>query len=100
MPSHHCLKLLAAAISLAAAGTLGATPVSAGSSNAFVALNQHATMLHRGDKVSGPLSSAQPMHIEVALKLRNPAQLHSFIATEFGLRSILVAVAMISGLRA
>ena len=81
MPSHHCLKLLAAAISLAAAGTLGATPVSAGSSNAFVALNQHATMLHRGDKVSGPLSSAQPMHIEVALKLRNPAQLHSFIAT-------------------
>jgi xanthomonalisin len=73
--------LLAAAISLAAAGTLGATPVSATSGGSFVALNQHATVLRQGDKVSGPLSSAQPMHIEVALKLRNPAQLHSFIAT-------------------
>ncbi|MGN6654010.1 MAG: pre-peptidase C-terminal domain-containing protein [Rhodanobacter sp.] len=81
MPSHHCLKLLAAAISLAAAGTLGATPVAATSGGSFVALNQHATVLRQGDTVSGPLSSAQPMHIEVALKLRNPAQLHSFIAT-------------------
>ena len=81
MPSHHCLKLLAAAISLAAAGTLGATPVGTTSGGSFVALNQHATVLHQGDQVSGPLSSAQPMHIEVALKLRNPAQLHSFIAT-------------------
>lgn len=81
MPSHHRLKLLAAAISLAAASALGATPVGATSGTAFVALNQHATTLRQGDTVSGPLSSAQPMHIEVALKLRNPAQLHSFIAT-------------------
>src|SRR6185312_5453412 len=81
MPSHHRLKLLAAAISFAAAGALGATPASITSGTTFVALNQHATVLRQGDVVSGALSSAQPMHIEVALKLRNPAQLHSFIAT-------------------
>ena len=82
MPSHFRLKLLAAAISLAAAGSVCAAPGSASAStNAFVALNQHATVLRQGDVVNGPLSPAQPMHIEVALKLRNPAQLHSFIAT-------------------
>ncbi|MEO6801455.1 MAG: pre-peptidase C-terminal domain-containing protein [Rhodanobacter sp.] len=81
MPSHNRLKLLATAISLAAAGSLGATPASAaGAATAFVALNQHATALRQGDVVNGPLSPAQPMHIEVALKLRNPAQLNSFIA--------------------
>ncbi|ODT91900.1 MAG: hypothetical protein ABS82_14465 [Rhodanobacter sp. SCN 67-45] len=73
--------MLAAAISFAAAGALGATPASITSGTTFVALNQHATVLRQGDVVSGALSSAQPMHIEVALKLRNPAQLHSFIAT-------------------
>src|SRR5690242_17815510 len=81
MPSHHRLKLLAAAISFAAAGALGATPASITSGTTFVALNQHATVLRQGDVVSGALSSAQPMHIEAALKLRNPAQLHSLIAT-------------------
>ncbi|MGH8338598.1 MAG: protease pro-enzyme activation domain-containing protein, partial [Gammaproteobacteria bacterium] len=71
-----------AAIGLAVAGSIGATPVgTAVVGNAFIALNQHATILRQGDVVSGPLSASQPMHIEVALKLRNPAQLHSFIAT-------------------
>ena len=82
MPSHFRLKLLVAAIGIAAAGSIGATPAgSAVSSNAFVALNQHATTLRQGDVVSGPLSTAQPMHIEVALKMRNPTELHNFIAT-------------------
>jgi len=82
MPSHFRLKLLVAAIGIAAAGSIGATPADATvSSNAYVALNQHATALRQGDVVSGPLAASQPMHIEVALKLRNPAQLHSFIAT-------------------
>ncbi len=81
MPSHIRLKLLVAAISFAVAGSVSATPISAVSGNAFVALNQHATALRQGDVVDGALSPAQPMHIEVALKLRNPAQLQSFIAT-------------------
>ncbi len=82
MPSHFRLKLLVAAISLAAAGSIGATPSSAVlGTNTFIALNQRATVLRQGDVVNGPLSPAQPIHIEVALKLRNPDQLHSFIAS-------------------
>ena len=82
MPSHFRLKLLVAAISLAAAGSVGAATVgTVVGGNAFVALNQHATTLRQGDVISGPLAASQPMHIEVALKLRNPTQLHSFIAT-------------------
>ncbi len=81
MQSHFRLKLLVAAISLAAAGSIGATPLGgAAGNNSLVALNQHATALRQGDVVSGPLSAAQPMHIEVALKLRNPDQLHAFLA--------------------
>ena len=82
MPSHFRLKLLVAAIGIAAAGSISATPAgTAVASNAFVALNQHATALRQGDVVTGPLSPAQPIHIEVALKLRNPGELHNFIAT-------------------
>ncbi|MHB1059420.1 MAG: pre-peptidase C-terminal domain-containing protein [Rhodanobacter sp.] len=82
MPSHFRLKLLVAAIGMAAAASVSATPASSvANSNAFVALNQHATQLRQGDVVSGPLATSQPIHIEVALKLRNPAQLHTFLAT-------------------
>ncbi|MEO7051510.1 MAG: pre-peptidase C-terminal domain-containing protein [Rhodanobacter sp.] len=83
MPSHNRLKLLAVAISLAAAGSIGATAASAATPaiNSFIALNQPATVLRQGDLVSGPLSPTQPIHIEVALKLRNPDQLHSVIAS-------------------
>ncbi|KQZ68125.1 xanthorhodopsin [Rhodanobacter sp. Root561] len=78
MPSHFRLTLLTAAISMAAVTSVHATPTG---NNAFVALNQHATQLRRGDVISGPLATSQPIHIEVALKLRNASQLHSFIAT-------------------
>ena len=82
MPSHFRLKLLVAAIGTVAAATVSAAPASnAVTSNAFVALAQHATQLRQGDVVSGPLATSQPIHIEVALKLRNPAQLHTFLAT-------------------
>jgi xanthomonalisin len=77
MPSHFRLTLLAAAIGLAAIGSASATSAS---NHAFVALNQHATVLRHGDVLSGPLATSQPIHIEVALKLRNPAQLHTFLA--------------------
>ncbi|MEO5830633.1 MAG: pre-peptidase C-terminal domain-containing protein [Rhodanobacter sp.] len=78
MPSYFRLSLLTAAISMAAIASASAASVS---SNAFVALSQHATQLRQGDVISGPLATSQPIHIEVALKLRNPSQLHSFIAT-------------------
>jgi xanthomonalisin len=82
MPSHFRLKLLVAAIGTVAAATVSAAPASnAVTSNAFVALAQHATQLRQGDVVSGALATSQPIHIEVALKLRNPAQLHTFLAT-------------------
>jgi xanthomonalisin len=81
MPSHFRLKLLVAAIGMAAAASVSAAPASSANSNAFVALSQHATQLRQGDVVNGPLATSQPIHIEVALKLRNPAQLHTFLAT-------------------
>ncbi|KAA0069305.1 pre-peptidase C-terminal domain-containing protein [Rhodanobacter sp. T12-5] len=82
MPSHFRLKLLVAAIGVAAAATVSAAPASnAVTGNAFVALAQHAAQLRQGDVVSGALATSQPIHIEVALKLRNPAQLHTFLAT-------------------
>jgi xanthomonalisin len=78
MPSHFRLTLLTAAIGMAAIASANATSAN---SQAFVALNQHATQLRQGDVVSGPLATSQPIHIEVALKLRNPDQLSAFLAT-------------------
>ena len=78
MPSHFRLTLLTAAIGMAAIASANATSAN---THAFVALNQHATQLRQGDVVSGPLATSQPIHIEVALKLRNPDQLHTFLAT-------------------
>jgi PKD repeat protein len=78
MPSHFRLTLLTAAIGMAAIASANATSAN---SQAFVALNQHATQLRQGDVVSGALATSQPIHIEVALKLRNPDQLHAFLAT-------------------
>ncbi len=81
MPSHFRLKLLVAAIGMTAAMSVSATSGNAISSQAFVVLTPHATPLRRGDVVSGALATSQPIHIEVALKLRNPAQLHTFLTT-------------------
>jgi len=39
-----------------------------------------ATALNTGDTVTGPLATSQPMHIVVALKLNNQAQLQAFLA--------------------
>ncbi|MFZ0872734.1 MAG: protease pro-enzyme activation domain-containing protein [Rhodanobacter sp.] len=79
MPSHFRLKLLAAAIGVAAATSVCAA--STNNASAFVALtSQHATALNRGDVAAGPLAFSQPMQIVVSLKLRNQSQLNSFLA--------------------
>ena len=76
------LKLLVAAISIGCASAISAATLpSVANPGAFIALAQHATVMHTGDVANGALAAAAPMHIEVALKLRNPAQLQSFIAT-------------------
>jgi len=80
MPSHFRLKLLVAAIGMAAAASVSAT-TGAVTGNTFVALAQNTVALRQGDVVSGVLETSQPIHIEVALKLRNPEQLHTFLAT-------------------
>jgi PKD repeat protein len=81
MQSHFRLKLLAAAIAMAAASVSATTASNAVTTNAFVPLAQHATALRKGDVISGALAASQPIHIEVALKMRNPNQLSSFLAT-------------------
>lgn len=81
MTGNFRVKALVVALSLAAgAAAHAAVPASYATplGNGTVA---HATLLHQGDVVAGPLALSQPMHIAVALKLRNQSQLQSFIAT-------------------
>lgn len=87
MSSKRRMGVLAAAIlGVATAGAAGAAAAqNQASANAQVASDTspvvaHAFALHRGDSYVGALSFSQPMHIEVALKLRNGAELKSFIA--------------------
>ena len=80
MQNHFRLKLLVASIALAATASGYATPTS-NVSNAFIALaTQNVNTLRNGDVSTGPLAFSQPMHIVVSLKLRNKAQLDSFVA--------------------
>jgi hypothetical protein len=80
MQSHFRLKLLVASIAMAATASLYATPAS-NVSSAFVALpTQTVNTLRNGDVSTGPLAFSQPMHVVVSLKLRNKAQLDSFVA--------------------
>jgi len=80
MQSHFRLKLLVASIAMAATATVYATPAS-NVSSAFVALpTQSVNTLRNGDVSTGPLAFSQPMHVVVSLKLRNKAQLDSFVA--------------------
>src|SRR6185437_8386851 len=71
---HHVrLKALAIAIAMAAASSVCAGTAHTTSSALFTTV-RHATTLHTGDRVVGPL------HVAVSLKLRNKAQLDAFIA--------------------
>ena len=65
-------------LTLLAAALAAVTATSVCAADAQVAI-AHAPRLHAGESIVGPLAASQPMHIEVALKLRNQAQLHSFI---------------------
>ena len=75
MPANIRLKALAAALAVATAPA--AFAASASASMVRVA---GPMALHQGDVVTGAVAASQPMHIEVALKLRNPDQLHAFLA--------------------
>lgn len=77
---HHVrLKALAAAIAMAAASTV--CTATAGTANgALFSILRHATALHAGDRIVGPLDVAHAMHIAVSLQLRNKAQLDAFVA--------------------
>ena len=77
---HVRLKALAAAIALAAASSVCAATSASTTSSALFTTVRHATALHAGDRVVGPLDVAQPMHISVSLNLRNKAQLDAFVA--------------------
>ena len=67
---------LATTFALAAAGK----PVQAGNIKNGIAVVAHTTALRQSDVISGVLPSTQPMHIVVALKLRNRDQLESLLA--------------------
>jgi len=78
MSSNFRLKLLAAAIGMATAASLSATPATSGVSN--FATVRHATELRNGDAVVGPLAFSQPLHVVIALKLQNKSQLDAYVA--------------------
>lgn len=72
------LTALALATTLALAGA-GMT-VQASNIDNGVAAVARTTLLRQGDVISGVLASTQPMHIVVALKLRNRPQLDDIVA--------------------
>ena len=76
MPNHFRLKMLVAAIGMAATASAFAAPTS------FVALTQphHATSLRNGDVAQGPLAFSQPMHVVISLKLQNKSKLDAYVA--------------------
>ena len=75
---------LALGTTLALFGSLGLPAHAAGTSLPAVA---RATVLRQGDVVTGALSGLQPMHVAIALKLRNQDQLDSLIAAHRTLTS-------------
>lgn len=77
MSNHLGIKSLVVAMGVATAAS--AFAAAQGDLSSMVAL-KHATALHAGDSVTGPLAFSQPMHIVVSLKLRNQDQLHAYLA--------------------
>ncbi len=72
------------ALSAAAAVVFGGVALAGSSfaaqpSTSMAATATHATELRAGDVINGMVPFTQPIHIEVSLKLRNAAQLQSFI---------------------
>jgi xanthomonalisin len=71
------LKALVVALGLV---TGSAALAAAPSGLANTAVVAHATRLHSGDMLTGPLALTKPMRVTVSLQLRNEAQLQAFIA--------------------
>jgi len=69
---------LAVVLALCGAAELNAAATTAGA-NPFATV-AHTTQLRQGDTVIGALPMSQPMHVVVALKLRNKEALDAFIA--------------------
>jgi pseudomonalisin len=78
--SNSFLPALAMAISLALAGAAVTSARASDISTNSVATVASTTALHPGDVFTGVLPHTQPMHIVVALKLQNSAQLSNLIA--------------------
>ena len=71
----------AAAVVIGGFAAMGTQPaLGAQMASSTAATMTHATLLHSGDVIDGMVPFTQPIHIEVSLKLRNQAQLSSFIA--------------------
>ncbi|HET9817637.1 MAG TPA: protease pro-enzyme activation domain-containing protein, partial [Rhodanobacteraceae bacterium] len=78
MPSTLRLKALVVALSLTATTLACAAPTSTAFANAAVVA--HATGLHAGDTVTGPMALTRSLPVALSLKLRNEASLQAFIA--------------------
>jgi pseudomonalisin len=74
------IPALAVTISLALAAAAVMSAHASGVTNGNSVAVTSATTLHPGDVFTGVLPHTQPMHIVVALKLRNGAQLDSLVA--------------------
>ena len=72
---HRTSLVLATLLALGGSCAVNAANTSAGQSITTLA---SPTVLRSGDTITGALSSTQPIHIEVALKLHNQAQLDAF----------------------
>jgi subtilase family serine protease len=71
MQTNFQVKLLVAAMTMAASGAsmaMGASTMT------------RVQSLRAGEAITGPVAPSQQVHVELALKLRNTAQLHSFLA--------------------
>ncbi len=70
---------LALATLLAIGGSVAVNATAINSGGAAITTLGSATALRSGDTITGTLAGTQPMHIEVALKLRNQAALNAFV---------------------
>ena len=73
-------KSLALAVVMALCGTAALNASAATSSASSYTTVAHTTLLRQGDAVLGALPMTQPIHVVVALKLRNKAVLDAFVA--------------------
>lgn len=63
-----------------AVGIAGSAQAAQANSGAQLATVGHATLLSRGDVISGPVALSQTIHVTVGLKLRDKAGLDAFMA--------------------